>query len=1441
MRLRRLLRWMAFAIAAVCAIGLLVLALAQTRWGQERIRRVIEARATAALNGDVRLGSVEWSPRGRIELRDLVITQGSQPFLASSSVSVRYHTWQVIRHGLVFDEVVLERPAINLVERADGWNVLKLVRARTQADSTGPAIRIGRVLIHDGVLGIHPLRAPARELDSLNVDTNVSYVNRQLRADVASGSARDAQTGVVLSRIRIATSITGGDLTFSDIDLVAGSSHITGKIRWATSVEETDVDVTLEASPLALSEIGHYVPRFRNIPLAPSLEVRAQGTTREMSVELEMASEAGRVSGHAKGRFQNGIGQFAGRADVASLDLAPWLERPDLQSRITGQSSFDLTLPDAGPALSLAFDSKLAEIAVAGYAASDVRAKGTYDAERLNVAGSGTAYGSAFTTTATWTRASAELSARGRFANLDLRRLPRELAVPAMESVLAGDYDTTVGRGSWRGNVVLTQSVVEGAQIAAGATGHVAARVAGIEYSFQGTVTGIDPDRFKPFITPLPEAVERVHGRFNAAIDLDARGTRLADASTNLELTLTDSRLCPSASPCGAEPGATGTLVERLDAKVSLEARRLLTDVKGDLKALSAPALGFDHPSAPTADGHIEAHIVVADVLAPMSATNLEGTARATFTNASVFGLAIENAVVDAAVIGGIARVNALDVLGSAAKVSAKGTVALIGKGQSNLSYLIDVADLSMFQTLTRHTLSGSAHAEGRITGPSGQLKTAGTLASNSLTAGPAKALAVKSHFDLAIPVNDLERTIGQMDLSGLFVEVSGRRIDEVTGTLRYDGGRLDVDAILAERARTLRVAGALVPHPDHHEVHVRSLSVLAGDVEWQMPQGQEAVAQYAADRLVISNFELTRADSRIRINGTASAKGGAESPLVVTVERVRVDDVNRILLGTRKLSGFVDGTARISGALSNPRVEVDLSVTAGQIEGVAFDSFGGHVNLEGPRLTLDVRLDAGAAGRMTAVGTVPIAARARAGADAPPFDLRVQSPFINLALFQPMTTHLDMMTGTGQFDLQISGEASKPSIDGLVGVQSGSFRVVPTGVIYSGVEAAMAAEGDRLTVQQMRVLDDDGHPATVTGSLKVAALGRPSDFNLVVQGRDFHVVHNRFGELSVSSDLRVMGDFASPLVTGTLRIDRGRLEVGDLLERFGASGYKPADPEAAEQVEEAVRTAVPAAGASYSVTVDFPDNLVLRGRDLRGDRGAIGLGDVNVTLGGALTVAKDTTGPMTLLGQLVVIRGQYTFQGRPFTIQRDSELRFGGDEILNPSVDVRAERHISGVVAQVHLAGTLREPTVALSSQPPLDEGDILSLIAFNQTMNQLQTSERVSLASRAGVLAARAFAAPIADSVARALDFDLFEIQPGEDVSGAGATIVVGRQVSDRLFVGFRHQFGAEDLSQVSFEYRLNEFLRVVTSFAEGAELSGRVPREDRAALDFIFVIRR
>jgi autotransporter translocation and assembly factor TamB len=124
---------------------------------------------------------------------------------------------------------------------------------------------------------------------------------------------------------------------------------------------------------------------------------------------------------------------------------------------------------------------------------------------------------------------------------------------------------------------------------------------------------------------------------------------------------------------------------------------------------------------------------------------------------------------------------------------------------------------------------------------------------------------------------------------------------------------------------------------------------------------------------------------------------------------------------------------------------------------------------------------------------------------------------------------------------------------------------------------------------------------------------------------------------------------------------------------------------------------------------------------------------------------------------------------------------------------------------------------------------------------MNELRTDERVNLAARAGALAASAIATPIADSVARALDLDVFEIRPSSEIT-AGGSITIGRQLNDNLFVGFQQQFGAGEMSKLTFEYRLTEFLRLVTAFAQGTgDRKATIARAEAAGIDLVFVIRR
>ena len=110
---------------------------------------------------------------------------------------------------------------------------------------------------------------------------------------------------------------------------------------------------------------------------------------------------------------------------------------------------------------------------------------------------------------------------------------------------------------------------------------------------------------------------------------------------------------------------------------------------------------------------------------------------------------------------------------------------------------------------------------------------------------------------------------------------------------------------------------------------------------------------------------------------------------------------------------------------------------------------------------------------------------------------------------------------------------------------------------------------------------------------------------------------------------------------------------------------------------------------------------------------------------------------------------GRYTFQGRRFDLDPTSSITFRGD--LNPELYVIVTREITGVETRVTISGPLNGPELRLASTPPLDQSDILSLIVFNTSTNQLSTLQQQQLAVRAGTLAAGFVAAPLMSALER------------------------------------------------------------------------------------------
>ena len=341
------------------------------------------------------------------------------------------------------------------------------------------------------------------------------------------------------------------------------------------------------------------------------------------------------------------------------------------------------------------------------------------------------------------------------------------------------------------------------------------------------------------------------------------------------------------------------------------------------------------------------------------------------------------------------------------------------------------------------------------------------------------------------------------------------------------------------------------------------------------------------------------------------------------------------------------------------------------------------------------------------------------------------------------------------------------------------------------------------------------------------------------------------------------------------MRIDAGRVELDRILQLFydpyatealpdvvsaertveSSGSAEEATNEALARAEQSAGVAVCCAGpkpvapsplfeaVELDIHVILPDNLVLRGHELRpGGPTGTALGDLNITVGGDLRILKSAGARVTPIGTVTTVRGTYEFQGRRFDLARGGTVRFIGTPTINPQLDITATRKIpnTGVIAKVRITGTPRAPVLALSSDPALEQSDILSLIVFNRPVNELGSGERSSLAATAGGIATGFIAAPLGQSIGKALDLDLFEITTTTDSGELGAGVTLGQQIGDRAFVKLRQQFGERSVTEFLIEYQLADFLRLQASASpEATGSANRVTqrRVETAGIDLIF----
>jgi translocation and assembly module TamB len=162
----------------------------------------------------------------------------------------------------------------------------------------------------------------------------------------------------------------------------------------------------------------------------------------------------------------------------------------------------------------------------------------------------------------------------------------------------------------------------------------------------------------------------------------------------------------------------------------------------------------------------------------------------------------------------------------------------------------------------------------------------------------------------------------------------------------------------------------------------------------------------------------------------------------------------------------------------------------------------------------------------------------------------------------------------------------------------------------------------------------------------------------------------------------------------------------------------------------------------------------------------------------------------------------------------------------------------IQAVTARVDVRGTMKQPEIVLSSTPPLPQADILALIVFNQNLNSLGEGQQINLAQRAQAMATGALASGLAKELGDALGVDTFEISTAPEMAGAYATLTLGQQVGQNLYVKVEQGIGDKSTTNFVLEYELTKWLRLQTNVLQGSSVQQNVfQRIQGSGADLLF----
>ncbi|WP_372933534.1 translocation/assembly module TamB domain-containing protein [Mariniphaga sediminis] len=1360
----------------VVLAGLLI----QTEPAKRKIADLAEKQTSRLLNGNLVIGKIEGNFFTHLILKDVFITQGTDTLAGIAEINASYNLWPLWNKTIDVYSAEIIRPQLYLEQQNDStWNIRNLMKPgqkKETTDSDGQTtmrLKLSAFRIVEGTIRTKTLDTIIPQtVENLNTELSFYFSENEQQATLKQFSFNTIHPDFSLSQLEFSFTRNPNFMELKNFRLQTAKNLLEGEAGFEQELHTGNAQINSPA--LDVKEFSYFIPHLK-IPVRPKININAGMTEEITRVALEMENQNQKIQLFLS---STNLVPFLFHTDETQLDyaltgkfdnveLAHWLGNPKQNYFINGEIS----------ATGRGTDPGTASVQVTGqlnnWVAKDNQPDKLFFDVSLN---SGNLSGL--------------LQGSGKFGNIKLNHSIQDVMKNPVYSAKITTRNLDLARLTGRANLSSNMNIT--------------AHIKGEEFTPEKIKAAIRMTVSNSFFQKIGlENMVASASYSNQNIQLDSLWLKTQTATLTAKGNysfITSSNLLLATEFSGLEefstylPGSNlktrGTLTARLSGKpdsLHLESQAKLDSTQYETHLLGELTLNATVRLMPK-DTIFNVQLLAAGITSgalkiDSVAAQMEGTPDSVFLTTNLTAGDFSTRLQTGVVPGRKTRVTLEDW-----EIAFKNKQWMLQHPPA----IIEIEPLNYYVENLRLISNDMNHslflfAEGNIS-LDGEENF--TLETGRLNVGDFSEL-----FGLEEPVTGLLDI--QLDLKGtadsllLFSEFllndvayNGFRIAEISGNVKHIENRVSIETLVLPGDSGKIAFSASLPlgfQPDSMAVHFNPKDSVQG-------------------LLTIRDLPLN---------------------ILETLEI------------SKNISGFLAGDINISGTVEAPLLSGNYTVNDAAFSGYGFPGFGGKFDFKNNLFSTENLIVPQDSGRLNLTATLPLRYQPDSLSiwinpkDSVSAKLLVNK--ISLAVLQAINP-AGTIEGSLEGEINVSGPIGSPQPSGNLSLKDASVKMNEYGIDYRDVSLDLDFLRDKLEVNNFRIQSKDGN-LTGTGRIDFASdfyKGNVSQSEITLKFDKFQPFNHRQFNMQVSGDAALGGKKGEVVYSGEVTIPQAEIYIPAVMRMLGKATIpempKPVLMQEMEKMSasgDSVNIAPPVKIKADSTRFDYLDQFngklrikIPRNTWIRNEY-------LYVEVSGDVELIKNND-YFELFGSVDVVRGQYDMLGKTFVID-DGSIRFQGGEEMVPQMDINASytfRNAQRVEQKlsVNIKGTANSPEVSFQlDESSVSEGDALSYILFGKSMNELTIDEHYNVAGAgggglAGKAAASILSSQITNFLGDKLDVDYIEVK--SDGGFDNATVVVGKYLTNDLFVSYEQRFGETDEKniakyEVKLEYELFRFL--------------------------------